>query len=534
LINREGAQMGSISEIELDILAGIPLMYVVTTEEERFLKEIERICMHRRRKLWVHTISNGIYSISFACSDGIWKEPRRGCLLKQLADPVALLQDLRERNANEGVFVLLDFQVVLKDGLLRRLLKEVVQRFRQTRNTVLIVSPVVDLPGDIEHEVALFHFPLPGRAILAAKLESVLASQRLRGTPIKLEPGNADQISEAGLGLTLTEFENALRRTTARGSGQTGAQVIADVLLSKKQIIRKSGVMECCDTHESMDGVGGMKVLKGWLRRRQRAFTADAADFGLPRPKGILLLGVPGCGKSLAAKACAGLWRLPLLRMDAGRLFSSPVGSSEENCRRAIQLAEATAPCILWIDEVEKALAGVGSSSYTDGGTAARVFATMATWLQEKKAAVFVIATANTIGSIPPELIRKGRWDEVFFLDLPGFQERCEILRIHLGKSGRDPGEFEIERLAEACLGFSGAEIEQAVISGLYDAFDEDRPLFTEDIIRHIRTAIPLSKTMAESMQALRSWALTRARLASDERLDAEQRSRRSGAIRPV
>lgn len=526
--------MGPISEIELAILAGNPLMYVVTTEEERFLKEVERICMHRRRKLWVHSISTGIHSISFACVEGIWKEPRRGCLLKQLADPVALLQDLCERKANEGVFVLLDFQAVLKDGLLKRLLREVVQRFRQTHNTVLIVSPVVDLPADLEHEVGLFHFPLPNREMLTAKLESVLASQRLRGTPIKLEPGDAEQIAETGLGLTFTDFERALGRTTARGSGQTGAQIIADVLLSKKQIIRKSGVMECCDTRETMDGVGGMKVLKAWLRRRQRAFTAEAAGFGLPRPKGILLLGVPGCGKSLAAKACAGLWKLPLLRLDAGRLFASPVGSSEENCRRAIQLAEASAPCILWIDEIEKALAGVGSSAYTDGGTAARVFATIATWLQEKKAAVFVIATANTIGSIPPELIRKGRWDEVFFLDLPGFQERSEILRIHLEKCGRDPREFEIERLAEASPGFSGAEIEQAVIAGLYDAFDEDRPLFTEDIIRHIRSAIPLSTTMAESVQALRSWALTRARLASDERLDAQQMPRRSGAIRPV
>jgi SpoVK/Ycf46/Vps4 family AAA+-type ATPase len=527
-------QMEPLSEIELGILAGNPLMYVATPEEERFLKEVERICMHRRRKLWVHSISTGIYSISFACVDGIWKEPRRGCLLKELSDPAALLENLRERNANEGVFVLLDFHTVLRDGLMKRLLKDVVQRFRQTGNTVVIVSSVVDLPADIEHEAALFHFPLPSREILRARLESVLASQRLRGTPIRLEPGDAEQIVESGLGLTLTDFEGALRRTTARGSGQTGAQVIAEVLLNKKRVIRKSGLMECCDSRETLDGVGGMNILKAWLRKRRRAFTAEAAGFGLPRPKGILLLGVPGCGKSLAAKACAGQWKLPLLRLDAGRLFSSPVGSSEENCRRATQLAEVTAPCILWIDEVEKALAGVGSSSYTDGGTAARVFATLATWLQEKTAPVFVMATANTVGSIPPELIRKGRWDEIFFLDLPGFQERCEILRIHLEKYGRTSGEFEIERLAEACRGFSGAEIEQAVIAGLCDAFDEDRPLSAEDIIGHIRAAIPLSKTMAESVQALRSWALTRARLASDERLDAEQRPRRSGTIRPV
>ena len=522
------------SEIELSILACNPVVYVVTAEEDRFLKEVERICMHRRRKLWVHAISTGVYNISFTCAEGIWKEPRRSGLQPQLSDPVALLENLRERNANEGVFVLLDFNAVLRDGLLKRLLKDVAQRFRETRNTVLIVSPVMDLPADIEHEVALFQFPLPNRELLAVKLESVLTSQRLRGTPIKLEPGDAERIAETGLGLTLKDFECALNRTTARGSGQTGAQVVADVVQAKKQAIRKSGVLEWCDTQEAMGGVGGMNVLKAWLCKRQRAFTAEAAGFGLPRPKGVLLLGVPGCGKSLIAKACATLWKQPLLQLDAGRLFSSPVGSSEENCRKAIQLAEFMAPCILWVDEIEKALAGVGSSSYTDGGTAARVFATIATWLQEKTAEVFVIATANTVTSLPPELIRRGRWDEVFFLDLPGFQERREITSIHLEKCGRDPEEFELDRLAEACPGFSGAEIEQAVISGLYDAFDEDRALSTDDLLSHIQTMIPLSKTMEESVQSLRSWALTRARLASDERLDVGNRPRRSGNIRPV
>jgi SpoVK/Ycf46/Vps4 family AAA+-type ATPase len=293
-------------------------------------------------------------------------------------------------------------------------------------------------------------------------------------------------------------------------------------------------VLEWNDTQEAMGSVGGMNVLKAWLCKRQRAFTAEAAEFGLPRPKGVLLLGVPGCGKSLIAKACATLWKQPLLQLDAGRLFSSPVGSSEENCRKAIQLAEFMAPCILWVDEIEKALAGVGSSSYTDGGTAARVFATIATWLQEKTADVFVIATANTVTSLPPELIRRGRWDEIFFMDLPGFQERHEISRIHLEKCGRDPEEFELDRLADACPGFSGAEIEQAVIAGLYDAFDEDRALSTNDILSNIQTIIPLSKTMDESVELLRSWALTRARLASDERLDAGNRPRRSGKIRPV
>lgn len=526
--------MSQKSDIELSILAYDPFIYVVTTEEERFLKEMERICMQRRRKLWVHTISTGAFSISFSCIEGIWKEPRRCCLQQQLSDPVALLQDLRGRNANEGVFVLLDFHVVLRDGLLQRLLKDVIQRFRETRNTVLIVAPVADLPTDLEHETVLYHFALPGRGLLGAKLESVLASQQLRGMPIKLEAGETERIVETGLGLTLKDFESALNRTIARGSGQSGEQVIADLFRTKKQILRRSGVIECCDAKETMNEVGGISVLKSWLAKRRRAFSAEAAEFGLPLPKGILLLGVPGCGKSLTAKACAAFWKRPLLRLDSGRLFSSPVGSSEENCRRAIQLAEVAAPCILWIDEIEKALAGVGSSSYTDGGTAARVFATIATWLQEKTAAVFVVATANAVTSLPPELIRRGRWDEVFFLDLPGVQERIEIFRIHIEKCGRKPQEFDLGRLSEASPGFSGAEIEQSVVAGLYDAFDGDRPLCTDDILDHIRTIIPLSKTMQESVQALRSWALTRARPASGEDLEAQMRPKRSGNLRPV
>jgi SpoVK/Ycf46/Vps4 family AAA+-type ATPase len=524
----------TVSDVELGISACDPLMYVVTAEEDRFLRDMERICMHGRRKLWVHSITEGAYNMTFTCVEGVWKEPRRCCLQQQLSDPVALLQNLRERNANEGVFVLLDFHAVLRDSLVKRLLKDVVQRFRKTRNTVVIVSPVADLPADLEHEVALHYFPLPGRELLGERLASVLNSQRLRGAPIELAAGDEERIAEAALGLTLTDFERALNRTIARGSGRTGEQILADIFQSKKRMLRRSGVIECCENRETIGGLGGMSVLKRWLLRRQRAFTAGAAEFGLPQPKGVLLLGVPGCGKSLTAKACAALWRLPLLKLDAGRLFSSPVGGSEENCRRAIQLAELAAPCILWVDEIEKALAGAGSSSYTDGGTAARVFATIATWLQEKTAPVFVVATANAVTSLPAELIRRGRWDEIFFLDLPGFDERVEIFRIHLGKCGRDPEVFDLGRLSEASPGFSGAEIEQAVAAGLYDAFDGDRALRTEDILGHLQTIIPLSKTMDESVQALRSWALTRARLASAERPELEKQPRRRGTIRPV
>ena len=283
-----------------------------------------------------------------------------------------------------------------------------------------------------------------------------------------------------------------------------------------------------------MNKVGGLDVLKRWLSKRQDAFTEKARAFGLPNPKGILLLGVQGCGKSLTAKACAALWRFPLLRLDTGKLFSSQVGSSEASTRKAIQLAEAISPCVLWIDELEKAMSGIGSSSHSDAGTAARVFATFATWLQEKTVPVFVIATANSVTSLAPELIRKGRWDELFFLDLPGLKERKSIFKIHLEKRNRHPQEFDIAALAESCPDYSGAEIEQAVIGGLYDAFDENRPLTTHDILNSLRNQVPISKTMAENIQALRTWAITRARPASEENIEAQRSKWRHGNLRQL
>jgi SpoVK/Ycf46/Vps4 family AAA+-type ATPase len=526
--------MDEMPEIELGILAGEPLLYVVSGEEERFLKDLERICVHRGRKLWVYSITTGLKNIAFINTDKLWRETQRRGVLEDLKDPISLLENLRGRHADEGIFVLLDFHALLKDQMIQRLLKDVTLRFKEKRNTLVIISPVVELPRNMEHLACLIQFPLPRPEVLSAKLESILETMRRRGTVVKLNPSERERIAAAGQGLTLAEFENALARALIKGRGCIGARIIDDIVGSKKQIISKSGLLEFFDTRETMDGVGGLNNLKEWLNKRQRAFSEEAAAFGLPSPKGMLLLGVQGCGKSLTAKACASLWKFPLLRLDTGRLFSSQVGSSEENCRQAIQVAEALAPCILWIDEIEKAMAGVGSSGYSDAGTAARVFATLATWLQEKTAPVFVIATANTVTALPPELVRKGRWDEVFFLDLPGAEERRIIIRIHLEKRGRNPNDFDTERLAEACPGFSGAEIEQVIISGLYDAFDEGRPLVAEDILRNIHTTVPLSKSMAEPVQALRSWALSRARPASDERLENERRQWRSGNMRPV
>ena len=261
--------------------------------------------------------------------------------------------------------------------------------------------------------------------------------------------------------------------------------------------------------------MGGLEILKDWLGRRAAAFGEPARRFGLPEPKGLLLLGVQGCGKSLTAKAIASQWTLPLLRLDVGRIFSGLVGSSEENLRRAIRVAESAAPAVLWVDEIDKALAGAGSSDTADGGVSARILGTFLTWLQEKKAAVFVVATANRVEGLPPELLRKGRFDEIFFIDLPDARERADILAIHLRNRGRDPAAFDVAQVAARANNFSGAELEQVVVEGLYLAFAQGGELATTHLLAAVAQTFPLAVTLAEDVERLRVWAARRTRPAS-------------------
>jgi SpoVK/Ycf46/Vps4 family AAA+-type ATPase len=283
----------------------------------------------------------------------------------------------------------------------------------------------------------------------------------------------------------------------------------------KKKLIRKSGLLEYYDFSESIDSVGGLDKLKDWLKQRGMAFTQKARDFGLPEPKGMLLLGVQGCGKSLAAKAASSLWRLPLLKLDMGKIFDAYLGSSEKNIREAIKIAEALSPNILWLDEIDKAFSGMGSKQSGDFGVSARVLGTFLTWMQEKTSPVFVLATANNIENLPPELLRKGRFDEIFFVDLPTDDERNNIFKIHFNKRKRNPDSFNIPGLVEKTKGFTGAEIEQLIISGLYRAFAEDREIEDKDIFNEIEETVPLSVTYKEHIASLRKWAENRARAAT-------------------
>jgi SpoVK/Ycf46/Vps4 family AAA+-type ATPase len=493
------------------IRAGYPILYVVTAEEDRATELTAKAISEGeagRRKLFLWTVSRGLCTTELKAVD------------KRTADPARILPYLLE-TSEPGVFILQDFHFFLDErspvsALVIRQLRDVVGPFKAGRKTLILLSPVLKIPPELEKDITVLDLPMPGEAELAALLDETVA--QVKDNPrveINLEGDARERIVKALSGLTRAEAENALAKVIVTNSRLDAEDV--DLLLSEKeQIIRKSGMLEYYSTPERFGSIGGLEELKRWLRSRGRAFSEAARQFGLPAPKGLLLVGVPGCGKSLTAKAVAAEWRMPLLKFDLSKVFGGLVGQSEENMRRAIKMAEAVAPCVLWIDEIEKGLAG-SRSGMSDSGVTARVFGTLLTWMEENDKQVFTIATANDIQGLPPELLRKGRFDEVFFIDLPAPAERAAILAIHLTKHHRDYRDFDLARHVAATEGFSGAELEQVVISALYEAFAEGEQARLED--RHLEKAIaanvPLSQALAEQIARLRAEARSKWRWAS-------------------
>ena len=367
------------------------------------------------------------------------------------------------------------------------------------------------MPIELEKEVVVLDFPLPDMA----ELNQVLSRQLEQGRNRRITTEGREKLLKAALGLTRDEAEKVYRKAQVTAGCLTEEQV--DIVLSEKQqLIRRNGILEYIEEDETIHSVGGLEELKHWLHQRSNAFTERAREYGLPQPKGMLILGVPGCGKSLIAKTTARLWGLPLLRLDMGRVYDgSMVGRSEANLRNALKTAESISPTILFIDELDKAFAGGAGSADSDGGTSSRIFGSFLTWMQEKTSPVFVMATANRVERLPGEFLRKGRFDEIFFVDLPTPEERQAIFRIHLAKRRSDITRFALDQLASASDGFSGAEIEQAVIAAMYEAFAQDREFTQLDILAALKATLPLSRTMNEQVTALRDWARQRARPAA-------------------
>jgi SpoVK/Ycf46/Vps4 family AAA+-type ATPase len=490
----------SKGEIEDLIKARYSLIWITSPEENRVEEALRKLCVEREMRLEVWSITEGFKTIA------------NGQGTRDVKDPMKAIDHVM-RAEGRSLFVLRDFHPFLKEPAVVRRLRDAATELRKTKKSLLVLSPITKIPPELEKSIsAVLDWELPNRLEIEGAARKVLpnlpaATQQV----IESDPTFMERVVEGALGLTLVEAENVFAKSAVR----THTFDLETILEEKKQIIRKSGLLEYYEHREEFSDVGGMDILKDWLVKRRNAFSSRARDFGLPLPKGILLIGVPGTGKSLTAKAVGALWQMPLLRLDVGKIFGGLVGSSEENMRSVIKTAEAIAPAVLWIDELEKGFSGTASSGQTDGGTTSRVFASFITWLQEKTTPVFVIATANNVHQLPPELLRKGRFDEIFFCDLPDRDDRAQILDIHVRKKKRDPAKFDMDKLLEATVDFSGAELEQAVVAALYDAFDTGGDLGTEGLLHTLKEMVPLAITMREQIESMREWARTRARMAS-------------------
>ncbi len=495
--------MNFIEELDILLRSRFTLICINSYEEERVMENILMLCDKSGRNCFVWDHTDFFQSLTENTAD-----------IPSARDPLSALESI-DKMEEQAVFVLRDFhQCWHNQPRVIRKLRTIAQKLKYTKKTIIVTAPSAEIPNELRDDMVLVDFPLPDIAQLKKILKQLLS---VPGTKYKLSAQSYEIMVNAALGLS----SNQALRVFSRAIVSKGVLDDSDVDMiraEKKSIVRKSNALELYMPSDTIADVGGLDVLKDWLGMRGRSFTDEAKEYGLPAPKGIALMGIPGTGKSLTAKMVANLWNLTLIRLDIGALFGGLVGQSEENTRQALKLAEAVAPCVLWIDEIEKGLS-VGQG---DGGTSMRVFGSILSWMQDKTAPVFIVATANDITRLPPELLRRGRFDEIFFLDLPTKAERREIFKVHIKKRNRKLKDFDIDKLTGASGGYVGAEIEQAIIDGMYIAFnDPDEPgreVCSNDILLALKKLIPMSKSQREIIEGLRQWLMEgRAQSASFE-----------------
>ncbi|MEQ8384576.1 MAG: AAA family ATPase [Coleofasciculus sp. A1-SPW-01] len=492
-------------EFELLLRARYPLIYIPTLEEERAEVAIAQTAQRLGER--------AVYIWDFV--DGYQGNPNDQGFGRR--NPLQALEFVEKIPANApSIFILRDFHRFLDDISISRKLKNLARLLKSQPKNIVIVTPQVAIPSDLTEVLTVQEFPLPDVGEIKAEISRLVAA-----TSQSLSDKVLDELVRSCQGLSLERIRRVLARAIA-AQGQIQPDDVEMVLEEKRQSIRQTQILDYYPTSERISDIGGLDNLKDWLLRRGGAFTERARQYGLPHPRGLLLVGIQGTGKSLTAKAIAHHWHLPLLRLDVGRLFGGLVGESESRTRQMIQLAEALAPCILWIDEIDKAFAGVESKG--DSGTASRVFGTFINWLAEKKSPVFVVATANNIQALPPEMLRKGRFDEIFFVGLPSQAERQAIFELHLGRlRPHNLKNYDLERLAYETPDFSGAEIEQTLIEAMHIGFSQNRDFTTDDILEAASQIVPLARTAQEQIQFLKDWAAAgKARMASrDNRLSS-------------
>jgi SpoVK/Ycf46/Vps4 family AAA+-type ATPase len=434
-----------------------------------------------------------------------------GTAIYNTREPVQALANM-ESVTVEAVFILKDFHRHMDDPIVIRRLRDVGQKFATNRRTVIITAPEIAVPAELTTLVEYFDLPLPDRDRLHEIIKEVFVRLSKSYTlKLQLDDAGVDAMSANLRGLTEEEAERAISQALVTRYALC-PESVTDVLEAKKQLLRHSGMLEFVETSDNMAAVGGLENLKHWLGQRRGAWEDSAREFGLEPPRGMIILGVQGCGKSLCARAVAGEWKLPLVKFDTSAVYDKFIGETEKRIRKVFQVAEGLAPCVLWIDELEKVFAGSGpDSASADAGVSSRLLASFLSWMQDRKAPVFVAATCNNVTVLPPELIRKGRFDELFFVDLPNQTERQQIFSIQLTKRKRNPADFDLDQVAAAAKGYSGAEINAAVQGGLYAAYSEKKALSTQSLLDALSQTVPLSTTRAEEIQSLREWARTRA-----------------------
>ena len=496
-------------ELLLLLRARYPVIYVATLEEERVEQAIATSAQQLNNR--------SVYTWDFV--DGYQGNLNDAGVGRR--NPLQALEHIEKLPESvPALFVLRDYHRFLDDVAIARKLRNLSRRFKSQAKNILLLAPQVQIPDDLAETITVLEFALPDVETIRAEVTRLLG-----GLNVRLSPADLDTLVQSCQGLSIER----IRRVLARGLAAQGtfrADDIDLVLEEKRQTIRQTQILDFYPAKEQISEIGGLDNLKDWLLRRGNSFSEKARQYGLPYPRGLLLVGIQGTGKSLTAKAIAHHWHLPLLRLDVGRLFAGLIGESESRTRQMIQISEALAPCILWIDEIDKAFAGVDGRG--DSGTSSRVFGTFITWMAEKTSPVFVVATANNIQALPPELLRRGRFDEIFFVGLPTQEERKAIYEVHLSRHrAHNLHNYNLERLAYETPNFSGAEIEQAIIEAMHIGFSQDRDFNTDDILEAASQIVPLARTAQEQVEALQAWAASgKARLASRNSLSNRLKQR--------
>src|SRR5882757_1330265 len=512
-----------------------PIVVMETVEESRAVRLVRLACQSLNLSSFEWTIASGLVRSGMAGSgmaagasggdfgvehglppggyiqDAYAAAQAQGNMIYDTRDPAKVLAHM-EGLTVEGAFILKDFHRHLEDPVVVRRLRDVGQKFQTNRRTLILTAPSIQIPPELASLVEYLELPLPDRVRLRQIVDEMLVRvSKTHTLGRKLDAAGIDAVVANLRGLTEEEAERAVSQALVTRYALC-QETITDILDAKKAMLKRTGMLDFVDTSDSMAGIGGLDNLKNWLALRRGAWEEKARDFGLEPPKGVIILGVQGCGKSLCARAIAGEWQLPLVKFDSAAIFDKYIGETEKRIRKVFKVAEGLAPCVLWIDELEKIFAGSGpDSASVDAGVSSRILAAFLCWMQDRKAPVFVVATCNNVTALPPELIRKGRFDELFFVDLPNQAERKQIFGIQLSRRKRNPTDFDLDRAATAARGFSGAEIDAAVQTALYAAFSSKQQLSTQTLLDALSQTVPLSATRAEDIQALRHWAKTRA-----------------------